>query len=127
MIAIKLASMRFQGVGWVIISALAVSAADGLLCDNRPQSHQAMECCRKEGSRFDAAKMDCCRPDRGENVPAERLSTTPSQMAFKLVATVAPALSRLGLEHQPDRSLIPSARPFPDADPYPSRAVPLLI
>ena len=120
--------MRFRALGWVIISAMAATSLDGVLCGSHPQADPAMECCRQDANRFDASEMeDCCRPDRGENVPAESFATNRSKMELEHVAPVAPPVAKFSFLDERRQTLMPLARGLPDVHPHPSRAVPLLI
>ena len=128
MMRFKPGSLRLHAVSWIIVSVTVLSALDGVLCNSRPKRDRAMECCQKDASRFDASTMeDCCQPDRSENVPAEELMTSRSKTELEHAATVAPAVSLLSVQNEAHATLISLARGFPDLDPHPPRAVPLLI
>jgi len=124
----KPGSLRLHAVSWIIVSVMVLSALDGVLCNSRLERDRAMECCQKDASRFDASTMeDCCQPDRSENVPAEEFMTSRSKTELEHAATAAPLLSQLSFQKETHRPLVPLARGFPDLDPHPPRAVPLLI
>jgi hypothetical protein len=97
-----------------------------MLCESQPQADHAMECCRKDASRFAAAKVDCCQPDRGENVPAEQLMATRNQNELDPASPVALVTQFWFFDEANSRAILP-ARGLPEGHPPRPPAVPLLI
>ena len=113
-----------QTAAWVVVSAMAASALNGILCNGRPQPDWTMECCRQKASPMAVDSGECCEPDRTENVPSEILASTRAPSGPEPIDQ--PHGLRMGSRHAPRPGLVPMAASA-ELHPHLPRGIPLLL